>query len=677
MTTEWQTPPTAETRTGPAIDAEYTRRRLLLARWRATHNQRAAAERVSLDGRWAEAQTHLQQSIELDPGQAMQWIDEELEMTPNDAGLLHVRAGLHGAMGSKQAAEVDLEAVLSLVPHHGQALVDRAALLEARGDNNAADMDYQNALAQEPQSIRWLKAYGSFLDHCGREEDALEVIKRALDQAPDDAELRQQADRLEEAANRELEARRRAALAKMKLEDPDMAGDPFMLEEAAEIVAEALRISDECALAHAVQAQVLVRQNQPTQACYHIERASTLDPERDEYRQMYRSLETDLQSKRVRVRQLVEEAKTVTSPQMAHRLLQEALSLIGDDPDTLTAYAQSFWPTQLDDVRKYLTTALAAAPHHSGANALYARLLHLEGATTEARERLHTALAAQPTDAQLVTLYADLLFEEGTYKEAGEWLRTALAHTPNSVPLKGRLAVAWAHADNLEAGLRQFRETLELDPGSSWLRREYAAALRRANRYADAEVQLKTVLQIDPCDVKAYQEYAGLLSAQQRYAEAQTQIRRAVELRPEDTTLAALSTDLAVRATEFEEIETSLALAERLGNSQVADRLEEAERLFRNALRAAPAYPAAWQDYITFLEKHRHRAPAAREWFQSYQIAPISQDLEERLQALQPNGQSDTMAETDILPTVKAPEPRKPLSAWEKFLGSLRRLFGR
>jgi Tfp pilus assembly protein PilF len=151
-------------------------------------------------------------------------------------------------LGRYGEARATFERLLTVVLDNGQTLADQAALLEAMGELDAADQSYRAALEADSANLAWLMAYGAFLERCERYEEALRILDRALELNREDVGLRERVEMLRPYANREVEARKRAALAKLKLEEQDS------VDEAAALVTEALRMAPECALAHRVQA---------------------------------------------------------------------------------------------------------------------------------------------------------------------------------------------------------------------------------------------------------------------------------------------------------------------------------------------------------------------------------------------------------------------------------------
>lgn len=604
----------------PLADTALAERRLALAFWRAERGQPDDAQRLfqealSLDPgnvafrmayvaflarqkNWDVTKQELDRAIADGAAASVEWLKHERAGAPDDAALLYAQALLLAQLGKPDEARAAFQQLLAVEPNHGQAMADQAALLDTLGEPDAAALCYQKALAIDQDNVAWLAAYGEFLQRRGRDREALTVLEHALQHNPEDITLQEHIQVLRSYASREADARKRAALAKLKLEEQDS------VDEAAALVAEALQIYPNCDLAHRVQAAILVRQGQLIQAEVHLERAIALRPGSAEYEAALQSLRAEIEPQRQHAQALTAQARATTDREVARTLLDQALGLMPNDVEAHVAYAELIGADQPDDAEQHLRAALATAPQHLEANRQYAALLRKQqGRALEAERHLLAALAVQPDDEGLIDDYVGLLIEQGRHQNAINRLQSILGTRPLSMRLQGRLAVAWARMGRLDEALPRFEEALQAEPQDAALRREYAIALRLAGQPALAEDHLRTILKLNPNDAPAHCEYAVLLTKWQRYHEAQQHIEQALALHPDDAQIQAQADDLADRLRQFEKVEEELAYALWLSQQASPARVVEANEAFGRALALDPNSATILKEYGLFLER--------------------------------------------------------------------------
>ena len=586
------------------VDVIRAERRLALAIWKAEHDQPEAAPRLfeealSLDPAnvtfrmeyvvflarqegWTAAERELAQAVTDDAVTSAAWLDNELASTPSDTSLLHLQALLLTRLGRYGEAQAAFERLLSIAPGHGQTLFDQATLLEAMDEWEAADRSYRAALDVDPSHVTWLTAYGTFLERCEREKEALSILERALEIRPDDVSLQERVRELRWRVNQKGEAYRQAALAKLMLEEQND------VDGAAVLVAEALQMAPECALANRVQAAVLVRKGSLVQAEAHLVRAVELEPDNPEYQAALLALQAEIEPLRQRARDLVSQAQSVADRETACTLLDEALGLIANDVGAHVAYAELLWPDRPYEVEKHLQAALAVAPQHLEANRQYAILLREQGRGPEAEQHILVVLAKRPHDEELLDEYTGLLIEQGRYQEAVNQLQAALQGLPTSARLQGRLATAWARLGRLAEALPRFETVLRVEPKNAMLHREYAVALRYAGQRAMAEKHFRTALELNRNDAVTHREYAALLMAQQRYFKAWDRIQQALALCPYDEKILAEAKAIEESFRQFEQVEEELAYAVWLSRQKAPERIASAREAFDRALELDP-----------------------------------------------------------------------------------------
>jgi tetratricopeptide (TPR) repeat protein len=621
---------------------------------------------------WAIARQSLLQAVEENPELAQQWLESELQDTPGKTSLLYCQALTLAELHEVEAARAVLDELLNLDPNHGPAFADRATLLEAMGEQDLADQDYRSALSIEPQNVSWLVSHALLLESKARYEESLELLQRALSLDPENTTCYQQAQRLIQLAERETGARKHAALAQWTLASG--AGDT----EAAAHAEEALRLDERCAPAHSVQAEVLVRRRFLMQARQHLQRAVALEPGDQEYREALEALEASIEGCRKKVSGLIAQAEGTKNRQLARLLLDEALSLVQDDPNAHVAYARLLWPHQPEEAEMHIHAALAAAPQHFGAVKMHAMLLHQRGRAYEAEAQIASALAAQPRDAQLAELYADLLMQSGRYEEAAACLLTALEGEPSNGKLNARLAVACAKSGRTRDALTRFEIALKTESDTAFLHREYAEVLLTMGRHREAEQHYVRALELDPKDPLAHRGYATLLAALQRHHQAREQIQRALALLPGDAEIAAQAQEIESQTRHFEQVEESIAYAAYLGRQSSATSIRKARQIFEQLERSHRSSFLVLKEYGKFLQAQQHLVAAKEILQRALDSVPEDAEIKQRLaeiavaESIAPPPPPHTPT-----PVPSHPVPMERLSLWHRIVRGLSTLLGR
>jgi tetratricopeptide (TPR) repeat protein len=351
-------------------DTTLAKRRLAHAIWKAEHNHFDAARQLFEEALqlnpadtaarlayaaflarqedWVAAKQELEQAIRADSAGVAEWLKYEVAQTRGDTALIYLTALLETHLGHYEEAYAAYKHLLDVVPGQGQFLVDQAILWEKMNQWDAAARNYQAALQIDADNVPWLMAYGLFLEQQGRDGDALRVLKWGLELNPGDVDLRERVEQLDRRANREVEARKQAAWAQFVLEEQGN------VDEAAALVAEALRQAPDCATAHRVQSRILVSKGFLFQAAIHLARAMELEPDNPQYQADQQSLQAEIHLRRQRIQPIISQARTAYDPALAAALLDQALDLIADDVDTHVAYAGLLWPDRPDEVEKHL-----------------------------------------------------------------------------------------------------------------------------------------------------------------------------------------------------------------------------------------------------------------------------------------------------------------------------------
>lgn len=629
-------PIVADNTTQPPPDLARAEQRLALALWREDQHQPVAArllfeEALQLNpaniafrmayiafllrqAEWPVAKEALTQAIETDSTAATAWLNDKLQHQPDELALLYLQALLLIQLGRQNEALVTFGRLLQIAPNYGQAWVDQATVLEGVDQPERAERSYRTALEIDPNNVSWRMAYSTFLEKGERYEEALRILEYALALAPGDVDLQMWVEELKRYANREVEARKRAALAELKLKKDDVA-------EAAALIAEALQMAPTYALAHRVQADVFRRQGLLARAEAHLFRAIELEPDNPEHQIAQQAFQAQVEPQRERVRQLVAQARAAADRKAASLCLDEALKLIADDVDVHVVYAEWLAPDSPDEAEQHLKTALAVVPRHLEATKRYVMFLCQQGRWPEAEPYFRGLVGILPQDEELTDAYAGWLMGQGRYQE----VLNLLASQPVSARLQGKLAVALAYDGQLTEAQKKFETALEIEPQNATLHGEYAGVLRQVGRWTEADNHFRKALELEPGYVAARCEYADLLLTRQHYHEARQHIQLAQTLRPGDMQIEAKVRLIEERLRQFEAVEAELAYAVWLGNE---DRVAEASDAFDQALTSAPDSVIVLRKYALFLEDQGKLDQAKILLEKVQQLMPGDQEIE-------------------------------------------------
>lgn len=121
-------------------------------------------------GRAADALPHLEQSLQLQPG---------------DLTTLNAHAGVQGALGDFAASLASCDAVLRIDPNRVEAWINRGNALVQLHRPDEALQSYQRALRIKPDFVEVMNNCANVLKHLQRFDEALDVYAQALKIRPD------------------------------------------------------------------------------------------------------------------------------------------------------------------------------------------------------------------------------------------------------------------------------------------------------------------------------------------------------------------------------------------------------------------------------------------------------------------------------------------------------------
>jgi tetratricopeptide (TPR) repeat protein len=649
-------------------------RALALARWRAQTGDREEARSLfenaltlapsnvgyscvyasflAEEHAWRSARRQIQTAFVQDEEAVQSWLADQEEKTPSESGIRYLLAAVQVDQGHLDEAMMTYRALTDELPAEGELWAQRAAVAEAAGAFDIASDCYRAALALEADNADWLASYGLLLERLEQHQEAFISLEHALRIRPDMPVWQTQAHEIKRYLTREEDAHKLALRARLRLDDD--------LDEAAELAADALRLSPESDLAHYVQAKVLISQGQLRQAQAHLELALARKPEQPEYLVAMIDLQTQIEPLQGQVRELVGNARAAADPVQAYASLDKALTLLPDEVEAHVAYAEVLPAVQSAAAEQHLQAALAVDGHHIAAHRLYATLLQRQGRLQEATQHARAVLAAVPGDEETASIYSEALIQQGHYDEAADYLTLALQNAPNSVRLRSQLAVALVKLNRGEEARRYLDEALVLEPEDAALHRNYAELLTRTSEQPSQEIEehLCKALALDPNDAVAHFLYARLLQARQEYKRAQEHGARAQALCPGNPDYTTLDQEIDHQYKAYRDAEAEMAYAILLGEQ---GRSQEARESFNDALNRAPRSVLVMKQYAEFCIGRRDWAEAERLLRDALTIVPGDEDAKQELAIVHDlHAQGDAAA--DVLPITEPPLVQKP--AW-------------
>jgi tetratricopeptide (TPR) repeat protein len=573
---------------------------------------------------WRAAQREAEYAFAIDIGQAARWLEQALNGDPNSIALHYIRALLRAFQGHYLDARLVYEQRLRESTRHPHVAANLAQVCTALADWDAGEEYYRAALHGEPNNVLWLSEYANVLEQCGRDREALGILERAVELAPEDRVLQTRTHAFKARTDRAIEARKYAALAKLKLEED---GD---LVEAEELARQALTIAPECALAHYVQSQILRRGGSLFQAETALRRAYELEPANEEFQRALESLNAEIEPRKRLAADLVARAR-MESDVLVQRECLEHANALAESVEAHLAFVELELCDDPAQAEAHLRAALTLAPHHFAVNRRYALWLSQQGRAPQAEQFFNAALTINPQDEELVDQYARWLFAQERYHEAQTYLDSALGAHPDNPRLQVLRLIAAARLDPASPVLPQFEQLIQANPEDVLVMREYAVALRHNRQPGRAEDYMQQAIRLNPDDVIARREYAALLASRQLYHKAFIQIQSAVLGAPDDPRVVAQAEEIRERQTRFERAEAELAFAVYL--AQQLDTLNAARDAFENALAKDQTSWLILQEFAAFLERQGDYTRAAELLQRALNVALENSDDAQQLQA--------------------------------------------
>jgi Flp pilus assembly protein TadD len=168
---------------------------------------------------------------------------------------------------------------------------------------------------------------------------------------------------------------------------------------------------------------------------------------------------------------------------------------------------------------------------------------------------------------------------------AERWFKQALERAPDDGESLGGLGLVAMGRGNAAEAERLLREAVQRAPDSSPLHNNLGEVLRERGRLDEAEPQYRKALELDPDNTSPYGNLGILQAERHEYAEAEKTFRA-----------------LLARVTGNRRLPALVNLATVCGEQ---GKLDEAKKLFRQALELAPKHPRVSSSLASFLADHQ------------------------------------------------------------------------
>lgn len=132
---------------------------------------------------------------------AKEMIEQGLYLYPQNSNLMHIYSTLLAEMGDQASALLFINKALSLYGSDSNYWLWKIELEKGRGleDKRLEDV-YKNALDVTKEDLNILRAYAEYLEVNNKKSEAINVLKRAIELYPEEAEvINREIDRLEVA----------------------------------------------------------------------------------------------------------------------------------------------------------------------------------------------------------------------------------------------------------------------------------------------------------------------------------------------------------------------------------------------------------------------------------------------------------------------------------------------
>ncbi|MBM3883099.1 MAG: tetratricopeptide repeat protein [Verrucomicrobia bacterium] len=467
-------------------------------------------------------------------------------------------------------ARLRVAEVTSLLGRHAEALALAEALVQA---------------APQDHSVWELKT--QLLLKLQRPADAIPPGRLAAELDPDCpvahaylAEALHAAGRLDDALAAWTEALDRAPFeAAFILNRGTVLRDLGQSDAAERSFRQALELRPDFALAHFNLGNALADRGEYAAAAAAFERARELDP-------AYAAAHWRSGDMALKLRQFP----------MAERAFRDALDVAPDSAEAWYGLGETHrLQRRSTEAERAYRRAIELKPNYAAPQTALGIVFYDRGDADEAERLYRRAIELDPAEAapyhNLGTLHREA---RGDLAAAERWFREALRLSPDSPDsVAGLGLVALSRGDLVEAE-KLLRRAWEAAPDVSANNNNLGEVLRERGRLDEAEPLYRKALELDPDNPAPYGNLGIIHAQRKQYAEAERMFRALIEREqtaPPPARLPAL-------------VNLAMVCGEQ-------GKLDEAERLYRQALGLAPGHPRVANGLAAFLADHERKLDEA------------------------------------------------------------------
>lgn len=227
-----------------------------------------------------------------------------------------------------------------------------------------------------------------------------------------------------------------------------------------------------------------------------------------------------------------------------------------------------------------------ALVHFGLGNVLAGRREYAAAAAAFAKAR-----EVDPAAAAAHWRFGDMALKQRQFQMAERWFRQALERAPDDGESLGGLGLVASSRGNLAEAERLLRQAIDRAPDSSALHNNLGEVLRERGRLDEAEPLYRKALDLNPDNPAPYGNLGIIYAERKQFAEAEQTFRA-----------------LLGRSTGNARLPALVNLAMVCGEQ---GKLDEAERLYRQALELAPGHPRVANGLAAFLAEHERKLDEA------------------------------------------------------------------
>ncbi|MDF2177322.1 PEP-CTERM system TPR-repeat protein PrsT [Aliiglaciecola sp. CAU 1673] len=229
----------------------------------------------------------------------------------------------------------------------------------------------------------------------------------------------------------------------------------------------------------------------------------------------------------------------------------------------LIAGVSAYKLDNLEQAHKHLAAVQSMLPADHTARKLFAEIQLKLGYNTEAVNTLKQLQGLTPEDARLFTMASHELMEEGLTDQAGSMLAIATSLNSQELDELVRIGILKLSLEDL-SGVLDLEKVIAADAKNDEANWALAKEYMRQERYEDALSIAQKWIKEEPSNPSAHNLKATIYEVAGRLEDAQSSFKEALEISPNSPYTL---TYFIKKALEAEDVETALALSEKLATS--------------------------------------------------------------------------------------------------------------